>query len=67
MGQIAINISGSFDPAYGTTFTAIDTGHADCVAQAIEFLAKVVLPRAIEQDHELHEEGSRPRKGFGSR
>ena len=67
MGQITINISGSFNPAYGTTFTAIETGHADCVAQAIEFLSKTVLPRAIEQDHELHEQGEKPRKGFGQR
>jgi len=67
MGQITINIYGSFEPFYRKDFIATDGGHADCVALAIEFLAGTVLPRAIEQDHELHEEGNKPVKGFGYR
>ena len=67
MGQITINIAGSFNPGYKKTISALETGHADAVAQAIEFLACVVLPRAIEQDHELQAQGHKPSKGFGFR
>ena len=65
MGQITIHIEGSFEPKQRVTISAMDTGHADCVAKAIQSLAEMVLPRAIRQDHELHEAGHKPREGFG--
>ena len=65
MGQITIHIEGSFEPNRRVTISALDTGHADCVTKAIQYLAEMVLPRAIRQDHELHEAGHKPREGFG--
>lgn len=47
-------------------FTALNTGHADCVAQVIEYLSKRLLPVAIAKDHQLHEKGEKPSAGFGS-
>ena len=65
LGQIRVTIAGSFNSTGNHTFEAIYTGHADCVAQAIEFLSSEVLPRAIKQDHQLHTEGHSPQEGFG--
>jgi hypothetical protein len=69
MGYINVTTGGSFVGQYGLTsvteqFVALDHGHADAVARAIEYLAEVVLPRATALDHELHEQGEKPRKGF---
>jgi len=63
MGFIIVQIAGSFGDD-SKTFKAIDHGHADAVAQAIEYLAGDLLPRAIAQDHQLHDEGAKPDKGF---
>lgn len=63
MGQIRIDIGGSFGERQ-ETFSALDHGHADAVAQAIEFLASVVLPWATRLDHRLHDEGDGPRSGW---
>lgn len=63
MGMIDITTGGSF-PRRSKSFQAIHHGHADAVAQAIEWLASEVLPAAIAQDHRLHDEGARPNKGF---
>jgi mRNA-degrading endonuclease YafQ of YafQ-DinJ toxin-antitoxin module len=67
MGMIRIHTWGSFARTHDRTFSAMQGGHADAVAQAIEFLAKDVLPRAIEQDHKLQAEGAHPEIGFGKR
>lgn len=63
MGTLTITTGGSF-PRRTKTFQAIHNGHADAVAQAIEWLASEVLPAAIAQDHRLHDEGARPSDGF---
>ncbi|HEV2071058.1 MAG TPA: hypothetical protein VGR26_14810 [Acidimicrobiales bacterium] len=64
MGVLTVTTSGSF-PTRTRTFGAITNGHAHAVAEAIRFLADEVLPAAIEQDHQLHDQGSKPRDGFG--
>ena len=67
MGMIKIDIVGSFAPRGTESFSAIEGGHADAVAQAIEWLAGEVLPQAIIQDHKLAEKGEKPNYGFGKR
>lgn len=65
MGMITVSVQGSFGKKNGTkTFSAIDHGHADAVAQAIQFLSGDILPFATGLDHEIHAEGDRPRNGF---
>jgi hypothetical protein len=66
MGMIRIQVVGSFGES-SAEFAAMKTGHADCVAQAIEWLAKDVLPKAIENDHRCHTQGIFPEVGFGKR
>ncbi len=63
MGYITVTTEGSF-PRRSKTFHAIQHGHADAVAQAIEWLAADVLPAATAQDHDLHDEGAAPNLGF---
>ena len=64
MGEIRIEVLGSFKPRRVKVFSAQEHGHADAVARAIEFLARDVLPKAINLDHELHD-GGPPSGGFG--
>ena len=65
MGMINITVAGSFGRKNGSkTFSAMTNGHADAVAQAIEYLAGDLLPFATALDHELHEGGDKPQKGF---
>ena len=69
MGVINIAINGSFVNRYGIkatteSFSAQANGHADAVARAIEYLSAEVLPRAIALDHDLHDQGAQPSKGF---
>lgn len=71
MGYIAVQCGGSFVDKFGIEggtkmFTAMEHGHADAVAQAIEYLSGVVLPRATALDHELQAEGKSPNQGFTS-
>ena len=63
MGTITVAQDGSF-PRRSRTFSAIDHGHAHAVAQAIEYLAREILPEAVSRDHALHEAGDKPKKGF---
>lgn len=63
MGMITIETRGSFGNK-STQFSAMEHGHADAVAMAIEYLAKELLPEATAQDHELHEQGHEPDGGF---
>jgi len=63
MGMITITTAGSFGNG-SKTFSAITNGHADAVAQAIEWLSGKLLPEATAQDHQLHDQGSIPNEGF---
>lgn len=67
MGLIRIELDGCFRKIEGPrthVCRAIDHGHADAVAQAIEWLSAHVLPQAIALDHELHDGGHYPNEGF---
>jgi len=67
MGSIIITTSGSFRISTSKTFSAMHGGHAQAVAEAIEFLSGELLPDAIQQDHELHEGNHYPEIGFGEK
>jgi hypothetical protein len=66
MGMIKIETVGSF-PNQTKTFSAMQHGHADAVAKAITWLSDEMLPRAIRQDHNLHDQNERPEGPFGSK
>lgn len=63
MGMLNIHTWGSF-PERARMFSAMEHGHAHAVAAAIRWLADEVLPEAIERDHRLHEQGSKPNNGY---
>lgn len=63
MGMIEVSTSGSF-PYRRRNFPAMAYGHANAVAEAIEWLSTVVLPEAIAQDHKLQSQGHYPKHGF---
>ncbi len=63
MGMIKVELSGSF-PRQGKTFGPADHGHADGVAQVIEWLASEVLPEASALDHSLHTDGHDAPEGW---
>ena len=65
MGMITVKVEGSFRDPGERVFSAMHHGHADAVAQAIEYLSSEVLPKAIDQDHVLQEDGHSPEGGFG--
>ena len=67
MGVIRIDVQGSFADRPTKTFTAMHGGHAQAVAEAIEFLSGEFLSNAIKQDHMLHEQGDKPLVGFGEK
>ena len=62
MGMISIELGGSF-PHGSKRISALRHGHAQAVAEAIRYLVTVVLPVAIERDHELQSEGHVPEDG----
>ncbi len=65
MGMIRIDVAGSFGRKNGSKqFSAMKNGHADAVAQAIEYLSSNLLPYATALDHQLHDEGEKPSDGF---
>jgi hypothetical protein len=65
MGLIHVDVRGSFGKSNGSkTFSAVNNGHADAVAQAIEYLSGTLLPEAIALDHRLHTEGAQPSEGW---
>ena len=64
MGMIKIELMGSFGTRRNT-FAAQTRGHAHAIAEAMEWLARCELPRAIRMDHDLHDEDERPADGFG--
>ena len=63
MGMLTIETRGSFKRE-SKTFSAMEHGHAQAVAEAITFLSNVVLPEAINNDHKCHDEGATPSGGF---
>jgi hypothetical protein len=65
MGQITIQLHGSFGALRSKTFSAMDKGHAAAIAEAIGYLAEVEMPKAIKNDHECHRDNIEPRMGFG--
>ena len=65
MGQITITLEGSFGARRTSTFTAMKVGHAQAVADAINYLAATEMPCAILNDHECHRDGIEPSEGFG--
>ena len=65
MGMIRVEITGSFKPCRVKTVSAQKNGHAAAVAEIIAWLSSDVLPKAIRQDHDLHEEGFKPDGPFG--
>jgi len=65
MGMIHISIKGSFQPNEEKKFFAVENGHASAIAEAIKWLAGVVLQKAIRRDHDLHERGVKPSGPFG--
>ena len=64
MGVIRIETQGSFGDQL-QSFSAENGGHADAVSQAIEYLAKKLLPDSIAKDHALAADGVKPKKSFG--
>ena len=67
MGTINISVQGSFRKPTTRLFSAMHGGHAMAVSEAIKFLSSELLPDAIEQDHDLHEDGVKPEVGFGKK
>ena len=65
MGMITISVSGSFVPKDAKTFSAMKSGHAKAVADAIKWLAEEVLPKAIINDHKCQKDGEFPTDKFG--
>ena len=67
MGMISITVGGSFRNRPFKQFSAMKGGHAQAVAEAIEFLSGEFLSDAIKLDHELQADGEKPEIGFGER
>lgn len=65
MGIITVTVQGSFMERPTKRFSAMHGGHAQAVAETIEWLANDLLPKAIQQDHMLHSQGAKPEIGFG--
>ena len=64
MGMLTINLAGSFG-SRSKSFSAMAGGHAQAVAEAIQYLSEVELPKAIRNDHECHRDGIEPSEGYG--
>lgn len=65
MGMISIKGEGSFQWVEPQSTSAASHGHAKAVSDMIAYMTVVVMPKAIELDHKLHEKGTHPEKGFG--
>ncbi len=65
MGEVTITTTGSFGPTLEQTFSAEEGGHANALARAIQYISLDLLPKAIQKDHKLHDEGVRPAIDFG--
>jgi len=67
LGEITIDVRGSFKNKPFKKFTAMHGGHAQAIAEAIEFLSGDFLSDAIKQDHKAQEQGAKPELGFGEK
>jgi len=67
MGMISITVGGSFTTRPIKQFTAMTGGHAQAVAEAIEFLSGEFLSDAIKLDHRIQSLGEKPEFGFGEK
>lgn len=65
MGMITVELKGSFGLPRFKTFSAMEGGHAQAIAEAIQYLSEVELPKAIRNDHECHKDGIEPSAGYG--
>lgn len=65
MGMLTVDLRGSFGEARSKTFSAMEGGHAQAIAEAIQYLSEVELPKAIRNDHECHKDGIEPSAGYG--
>ena len=65
MGMITIGVQGSFTKKEQKVFSALNFGHAQAVADAIQYLSSEVLPLAIANDHQCQEEKVSPAISFG--
>lgn len=65
MGMLTVDLRGSFGQARSKTFSAMGGGHAQAIAEAIQYLSEVELPKAIRNDHECHKDGIEPSAGYG--
>lgn len=63
MGVIEINTHGSFGQKTAK-FPALHHGHAAACARAMQWLSGVLLPESVGRDHDLHEQGHKPERGF---
>ena len=59
MGQIRVDIGGSFPTQFSFTESAEEGGHAAALGRVVARLVDL-LPACIELDHSLHEEGNKP-------
>ena len=66
MGVILVSFTGPFMSRPIKSFSALHGGHAQAIAETIEWLSGHMLPKAIQQDHLLQSQGEKPEKGFGS-
>lgn len=64
MGQIRIECVGSFNPRQCKTVSAMQSGHAVAVKNAIAWLQDEVLPVAKAQDRALRADGHAPADSF---
>jgi hypothetical protein len=64
MGMIRIEVGGSFEHDE-KTFSARYGGHAQAVAEAIEWLSSSILPAAIKNDHKCQADREYPENNFG--
>ena len=65
MGQIRIQVVGSFTPVHDKTFSALKSGHTVAVDDAIRFLERV-KKEALANDTSLYEQGHEPEDGFAT-
>lgn len=65
MGVLTVELKGSFGKFRTQSFSAMEVGHAQAIANAIKYLADVEMPAAIKNDHECQRDGIEPSKGFG--
>lgn len=59
MGSVTITTLGSFPVIRTLRYSAMEGGHAMALSRAIDHLTSM-MPKAIQLDHRLHDEGTLP-------